>query len=86
MEAFDPLHGSLRLPLHKGSMSWTNSLYLNESLTSIMLEKKENNIVLTKPLVSQMLHRIRYSVRTRHKVNFRFAYRLPNIETNEYTV
>ena len=41
---------------------------------------------LTKPLVSQMLNRIRYSVRTRHKVNFRYAYKLRNIETNEYTV
>ena len=33
-----------------------------------------------------MLHRIRYSVRTRHKVNFRFAYKLRNIETNEYMI
>ena len=41
---------------------------------------------LTKPLVSQMLYRIKYFVRTRHKVNFRFAYELRNIETNEYTV
>ena len=35
---------------------------------------------------SQMLNRIRYSVRTRHKINFRYANRLRNIETNEYTV
>ena len=41
---------------------------------------------LTKPLVSQMLNRIRYSVRTRHKVNFRYAYKLRNTETNEYLI
>ena len=33
-----------------------------------------------------MLYTIKYLVQTRHKVNFRFAYRLRNIETNEYTV
>ena len=33
----------------------------------------------------QMLHRIRYSVRTRHKINYRYGYKLRNIETNEYT-
>ena len=33
-----------------------------------------------------MLNRIRYSVRTRHKLNFRYGYMLRNIETNEYTV
>ena len=41
---------------------------------------------LTKPLVAQMLHRIRYSVRTRHKINFRYGYMLRNIETNEYNI
>ena len=41
---------------------------------------------LTKSLVAQMLHRIRYSVRTRHKLNYRYGYKLRNIETNEYTV
>ena len=41
---------------------------------------------LTKPLVKQMLHRRRYSVRTRHKVNLWYAYMLRNIETNEYMV
>ena len=33
-----------------------------------------------------MLHKIQQFVLTRHKVNFRFAYRLRNIETNEYVV
>ena len=33
-----------------------------------------------------MLHKINQSVRTRHKVNLRFAYRLRNIENNEYAV
>ena len=41
---------------------------------------------LTKPLVSRMLYRIRCNVRTRHKINFQYAYMLRNIETNEYTV
>ena len=41
---------------------------------------------LTKPLVSRMLNRIRYSVRTRHKLNFWYGYKLRNIETSEYTV
>ena len=41
---------------------------------------------LTNPLVPQMLHKIKHSVQTRHKVNLRFAYRLRNIENNEYTV
>ena len=42
--------------------------------------------VLTKPLVSRMLHRIKYNVQTRHKLNLRFAYRLRNIETDEYII
>ena len=33
-----------------------------------------------------MLHKINQSVRTRHKVNLRFAYRLRNIENNGYAV
>ena len=33
-----------------------------------------------------MLHKIQQFVLTRHKVNLRFAYRLRNIETNEYVV
>ena len=41
---------------------------------------------LTKSLVSQMLNRIRYNVRTRHKLNFRVAVNLQKIENNEYTV
>ena len=41
---------------------------------------------LTKPLVPQMLHKIKHSVQTRHKVNLRFAYKLRNIEDNKYTV
>ena len=41
---------------------------------------------LKRSLTSQMLNRIRYSVRTRHKLNFRLAVRLLNIETNAYMV
>ena len=41
---------------------------------------------LTKPLVRQMLHKSKHSVQTRHRVNLRFAYRLRNIENNEYNV
>ena len=88
------------MPLHKGSVSLTNSLYLNESLTSMMLvngvnkveggeEGEPSNGVLigdSQNLLCLMLHRIRYSVRTRHKLNLRFGYKLRNIETNEYTV
>ena len=37
---------------------------------------------LTKPLVRQMLNRIKYNVQTRHKINFRYGYMLRNIETN----
>ena len=33
-----------------------------------------------------MLHKIRYNVRRRHKLNYWSAYELRNIETNEYTV
>ena len=40
----------------------------------------------TKPLVAQMMNKIKYSVQTRHKVNLRYAYKLRNIETNEYMV
>ena len=42
--------------------------------------------VLTRPLVSRMLHKVRYNVRTRHKLNFRVAVNLRNIETNQYMV
>ena len=41
---------------------------------------------LTRPLVSRMIHKIRYNVRRRHKLNYRSAYELRNIETNEYMV
>ena len=41
---------------------------------------------LTRPLVFRMIRKIRYNVRRRHKLNYRFAYELLNIETNEYTV
>ena len=43
-------------------------------------------IALTKPLplVPQMMNKIKYFVRTRHKVNLWYAYKLRNIETNEY--
>ena len=37
---------------------------------------------LTKPLWRQMLSTIKYNVRTRHKINLRYAYELRNIETN----
>ena len=37
---------------------------------------------LTKPLVRQMLNRIKYNVQTRHKINLRYGYMLRNIETN----
>ena len=37
---------------------------------------------LTKPLVRQMLSRIKYNVQTRHKINLRYGYMLRNIETN----
>ena len=33
-----------------------------------------------------MLHKIRSNVRRRHKLNYRYAYELRNIETGEYTV
>ena len=33
-----------------------------------------------------MLHKIRSNVRRRHKLNYRYAYELRNIETNEYSV
>ena len=36
--------------------------------------------------VSRIIHKIRHNVRRRHKLNYRFAYELRNIETNEYTV
>ena len=42
--------------------------------------------ILTHSLVSRMLHKIRSNVGRRHKLNYRFAYELRNIETNEYTV
>ena len=42
--------------------------------------------ILTHSLVSRMLHKIRPNVRRRHKLNYRYAYELRNIETNEYTV
>ena len=42
--------------------------------------------ILTHSLVSRMLHKIRSNVRRRHKLNYRSAYELRNIETNEYTV
>ena len=35
---------------------------------------------LVKPLVPQMLNKIKYSVQTRHKINFRSAYELRNSE------
>ena len=38
---------------------------------------------LSKPLVAQMLNKLKHSVRTRHKVNQRFAYNLRKIENNE---
>ena len=37
---------------------------------------------LTKPLWRQMLRRIKYNVRTRHKINLRYGYMLRNIDTN----
>ena len=33
-----------------------------------------------------MLNKIKYSVRTRHKINLRYAYLLRNIETGETVV
>ena len=41
---------------------------------------------LTEPLVRQMLNRIEFNVRTRHKVNLRYGYRLRNIETKVYMI
>ena len=42
--------------------------------------------IMTHSFVSRMLHKIRSNVRRRHKLNYRSAYELRNIETNEYTV
>ena len=41
---------------------------------------------LAKPLVPQMLNKIKYAVQTRHKINLRYAYLLRNSETGEYMV
>ena len=39
-----------------------------------------------KPLVPQMMNKIKYAIPTRHKINLRYAYQLRNIETGEYMV
>ena len=87
--------------LYIWSVGLTISLYLHESLNSMMLVnggeqgrlgRRRRTIRwrfhrgLTKPLVPQMLHKIKHSVQIRHKVNLRFAYRLRNIENNACTV
>ena len=41
---------------------------------------------LTKPLVPQMMNKIKQFVQTRHKLNFRYGYKLRNIETDEYII
>ena len=41
---------------------------------------------LTKPLVPQMLNKIKYAFQTRHKINLRYAYLLRNSETGENMV
>ena len=41
---------------------------------------------LTKPLVPQMMNKIKQAVQTRHKINYRNAFELRNLETGETMV
>ena len=101
METFDPLHREPEVPPAQRERGF-DEFTLPERIVDLynVGERGEQgrgwrrrrtikwcyDRVLTKPLVSQMIHRIRYSVRTRHKINFRYAYQLRNIETNEYMI
>ena len=41
---------------------------------------------VTKPLVPQMINKLKQVVRTRHKINYQFGYELKNIETNDIMI
>ena len=41
---------------------------------------------LAKPLVSQMMNKIKQVVQTRHKITYSYGYELRNVENGEYTV
>ena len=41
---------------------------------------------LAKPLVPQMMNKIKHVVQTRHKINYRNAFELRNVENGEYKI
>ena len=94
VEAFDPLYNEPEVaPAPRPLPQRIVDLYEAEELgeqergAGIRRTKKWRfDKILTHSLVSRMLHKIRSSVRRRHKINYRSAYELRNIETNEYTV
>ena len=92
VEAFDPLHRERGVDDFAMPERIVELYDAGERGEQGRLGKRRRTIKLrfhrglTKPLVPQMLHKIKRSVYTRHKVNLRFAYRLRNIETNEYAV
>ena len=74
-------------------------LYPRESKKSMIVVKEAykedvlgygeplNSVLHTNsPLVPQMMNKIKYCVRTRHKINLRSAYWFRNIKTGEYMV
>ena len=94
VEAFDPLYNEPEVaPAPRPLPQRIVGLYEVEELGAqgrgarrMRSIKWRFDTILTHSLVSRMLHKIRAIVGSRHKLNYRFAYELRNIETNEYTV
>ena len=93
VEAFDPLHrgrgaADFAIPDRIKEIYYRGQLGIQGMGAGLRrtIKWRFEAVELRKPLVPQMMNKIKYSVQTRHKINLRYAYWLRNIETDEYMV
>ena len=89
VEAFDPLHrrrgaADFAIPARIEEIYDIGQIGEQGSGAGIRRTQKWRFVhELAKPLVPQMMNKIKYAIPTRHKINYRYAYKLRNIETGE---
>ena len=82
VEAFDPLLNRLGLEIHDRGEQGMEGRGARMRRTRKWHFEQD----FAKSLVLQMMNKIKQAVQTRHKINYRNAFELRNIENGEHTV